>query len=461
MVSSDQVDYIRQQLAAGVERGDLIKALMGNGWGPVDIDDLFARVSVAPVVASPATMLTPVPSAPGPMPMSPPPALASSKGMMVVAAIVLLVGGGVATYAYVQKIGPFAHPPYAEDNLISGLLSSATNIQTSSYAFSGSLAVGPRDEGVTPFAPSLSEDGDKPFLAKLGESMRMLPAELAVSISIAATSAWTDATADWKFNMNVTGDFGDLSFKVDADALKKDKIYYFRINNIPSLVGAYFSSIKGQWVKADPDSPSLQSSSYYNEFKSLIDKIPELEKDYKENREDAVEAFKKIVRVADETRFLTFVRPPQSEKVDGRLLYRYEVEMRKDSAIAFYKKMAEEALTDARINNAKLFNDPEMIEYLESEEFAEVLDYYNQYTDFTIWVDPAGFPAIVQFTMRVIPPDTATQLAEKQINITWKLTISDVNVPVQITAPEDAKPIEEVIEQVDKNSASSKSATKK
>lgn len=62
-----------------------------------------------------------------------------------------------------------------------------------------------------------------------------------------------------------------------------------------------------------------------------------------------------------------------------------------------------------------------------------------------VWVDTAGFPVIVENTMRIIPPDTAVQLKEKQINIIFKLAITNINTPVTITAPTDAVPIETIL----------------
>lgn len=63
----------------------------------------------------------------------------------------------------------------------------------------------------------------------------------------------------------------------------------------------------------------------------------------------------------------------------------------------------------------------------------------------TLWVDASGFPAIVQYTMRVVPPDTAVALKNKQINVTFKLSLSNINQPVQIDAPSGAKPIADLM----------------
>ncbi|MHB8710073.1 MAG: hypothetical protein ACYC6X_00790 [Minisyncoccota bacterium] len=300
---------------------------------------------------------------------------------------------------------------------------------------------------------SVPAEPPKPFLMQMGEMMRFLPPEIAASVSAAATTDWSKGSmADWKFNIDATGDFGDLSYKVDADALKKGTDYYFRINNMPSLFGDALSSLKGQWVVADASS-SAATSSYANggELQFIASQLPTAEKSYKEERAQVAASLKALAASADAVHLFSFKNPPQSDQVDGRSLYRYDLEVNKDAILAFYKKVVDEANTNADLKNLGIFDDPGMIEYLQSDEFSQTFDYYNKNTTLTLWVDPQGFPAVVQYTMRVVPPDTATQLSGKQVNITWKLTLSNINQPVDIAVPTNAKPIQDLINQFEKN----------
>lgn len=290
----------------------------------------------------------------------------------------------------------------------------------------------------------------KPLFVQLSEAMRFLSPDVSGSLSVSAATDWrtTDA-ASWKFNVSAAGDFGDLSFKVDADALKKDTSYYFRINNMPSLFGD-LSSIKGQWVKVD-SAASTTASNSWNQFQYVAARLPEAEKSYKENRAQAAAALRRLAEFADSVHLLIFKGAPHSEKVDGRLLYRYDLEANKEAILPFYTQVAEEANTNDSLRGLSLFDDPGMVEYLRSDEFAQVFDYFNKNTSLTLWVDPQGYPAKLVFTMRVVPPDTATQLAAKQVNLTWELGLSDINEFVDITPPSDAKPIQELVSALDKN----------
>lgn len=292
----------------------------------------------------------------------------------------------------------------------------------------------------------LSTEPPKPFLISLGEMMQYLPGELQATVGVSAQSEWKNENADWKFNVDAEGDFGDLTYKINVDALKKDALYYFRVNNIPSLFMSSLPIEKGQWVKIDPSLATSTDSYSYNQFSSFASSLESGEKQYKEERAQLVEFMKKMVIFADEEKLARFKNPPHSETVDGQLLYRYDIETRKEALLPFYKKLVAEAQANKGTTYSKLLNDPGMIDYLESEEFSQVFDYVQKNTTTTLWVDTRGYPARLEYSMRIVPLDTATSLKDKQVRVTWTMTFSDINKPVDIQEPKDAKPLQEVID---------------
>ncbi|HAO64991.1 TPA: hypothetical protein DCQ44_03360, partial [Candidatus Taylorbacteria bacterium] len=84
----------------------------------------------------------------------------------------------------------------------------------------------------------LPTEPPKPILVQLGEMMRSLPADVKVSFDAGAQADFTNIStmANWLAQFNAEGSFGDLSYKVNAEARKKDSNYYVRINNIPCLL---------------------------------------------------------------------------------------------------------------------------------------------------------------------------------------------------------------------------------
>lgn len=288
----------------------------------------------------------------------------------------------------------------------------------------------------------MSSEPPKPFLVEASESMEYIPADLNAKASFTISyETKSDATPDYSLNFDAEGDFGDLTYKINADALKKTTDYYFRINNFPgiflSFLGEGFGSIKGKWVKISPDS----TSKYGEEYGKGIEKIEEA---YKENKEKISNLIKKIVTIADQEKLIVFKNKPKSEKIDGRDLIRYDLKLRKEAFLAFYIKLDEELKKDSELSTYWTGVDESLLEYLKSEEFSQTFDYIDRNNNFTLWTDKQGFPAILQNTMRVVPADNATQLKDKQVNVTFRVLIDNINEPLEIQTPAESITIEEL-----------------
>ncbi len=505
--------------------------------------------------------------------------------IVVVAVFIFILLSGVG-YSYYEKIGPFSPASYSEANFFSEISKKITEIKSSTYSFSGSLNVVPRDKDAVPFTLKVSNEAElkkqyfydsqrandassilsalrsnavsynyttkttvtkpypqniknifsgnssyyqsksvvdpetnneyeykvtengknfeltvnfdtdgaiqsikkygyvatttlvsghkvtftkdsssyiyfsteppKPFLVQLGEYLKALPADVNASMSFGASTDLKDSgPADWKFNFDATGDFGDLTYKVNAEALKKDADYYFKINNIPSLFGD-LSNVKGKWIKIPGDeATSTPNSPYsYSVLSYLKTSIATTEKSYKENRAKSFKLLKKAIEVADEVKLISFRSNPRSEKVDGRQLIKYEITVNRDALVPYYKRLEEEINKNSDFKDYKSYVDQGLIDYLQSDEFKEVFDYVDNNNQFVIWTDESGLPAMVQDTFRVVPPDTATQLADKQVNLVFKLSINDINKKVNIEAPKDFTLIDKFISDFEKNTGS-------
>src|SRR5690606_22481591 len=118
------------------------------------------------------------------------------------------------------------------------------------------------------------------------------------------------------------GDFGDLTYKVNVDAMKKNLDYYFRINNFPSILAMFtgdLSLYKGQWIKVSTDvATSSKQINRYSIFGSLAGELPEFEKSYKENKEKMTKFWKEVIKIADEEKIVLFRSSPRNETIDGR-----------------------------------------------------------------------------------------------------------------------------------------------
>lgn len=89
----------------------------------------------------------------------------------------------------------------------------------------------------------------------------MIPPDMKAKIAVGASvESKSQVMADWSFNIDAEGDLGDMTYKVNVDALRKDDTYYFKINNIPSIfLFGQLASAKGKWLMLSTH-PEMQAS---------------------------------------------------------------------------------------------------------------------------------------------------------------------------------------------------------
>jgi hypothetical protein len=555
MINNELVSYIKVLQSKQTPLDVIEKNLLGAGWTQADISEALAFISKTNTSTVPVVP----PSVGAPSVKSP---HHHSTLIAVIAIGIILIAGGA--YAYMAGLIPFSSSAaYSEQNLFSGILEKSSSINTSSYSFSGSLDVVPREAGAKPFVMTSPEDETlknkyrndvtrstdlqgilgalrynlsstsypatlqniknngygyanfsttdpatakaysytsidggkdfalkvtfetqeaisqirdsynfdatktkiegktvtftkdssanlyfssnvpKPLLLELTDMAKSLPNQFKVDGTISARTNWqVDTISDWAFNLDANGDFGDLQYKFNIDALKKAKDYFFKVNNMPSIFLGSFSDVKGVWIKISPDEEGEDNSGGFNIFSSITDEFIENEQSYKENRAETTKLLNMAAKFADEEKLFSFKNEPKKESLDGRVVYRYELQFNKGSILPFYQKLLNEA---SQTKNFKsVFEDSGFLEYLQGKEFEAIFDYYQENTSITLWTDEEGFLAGMEYIIRLVPPDEAEHLKDKQVYITITAKVSDINKPITIEAPADAKNIKDI-----------------
>ncbi len=289
-------------------------------------------------------------------------------------------------------------------------------------------------------------EGQQPtFFESMSAFAQFLPPEINIQGSVdVALSRGDDINPwKWKFMLDGSGDVGDLTYKINIEALKDDLAYYFKINNFPALGLTGLMPPKGQWIRLS--SEDIESEAMNFGFVDQSEMV-EMEEDFKVQQEQALEFTKKIIQYADEEKLLSFKQKPQKSTENGRVLYRYDLAIRQEAVLPFYQKLADEAVLNPELFEDTLFTDPEYVTYLESEEFSQMFEYFDQNVDFVLWVDAEGFPAKYQVTTRIVPGDEVISFRDKQLIFEVAFEIRDINVPIQIETPTDSKTYEEILE---------------
>jgi len=453
MLDNNLLDQVRSLRAQGLS-SEAVRAnlhVVGN-WTDDEITQALISPDVNPVQGTPSapTPTSPAQTAPTsiqqvervvptqqPVTESASPVSPSARSnhvymkVAVLSLVALLVLGGAY---YVWGKGLVAGGAYREDNILSGLIAKYADIHSSTYTSSISIKMVERDRGAEPLPPEEVAEDNYSF-----DMISFLPRELELNGFLSMSADWQGKDlADWKFNVGGDGDLGDLTYKINIDGIQKDGEMYIKINNFPIIpfLGD-LSVLKGQWIKIGDSSSSPQDLFGFSNYSSSEQKT------YKETHDEVVAFLTRAAALSDENHLLK-ISGSKNVEVDGRSLARYDVTLRKDSLLPIYEELKKDYESSANLYIASYFKG-DTSEYLASQRFSDVFNYWDKNAELALYVDQDGNPAIVEYKMRIVPPDSATQLSDRQADVIFRLIISDINKKVDIETPKDAKSFEDAM----------------
>jgi hypothetical protein len=558
MITQTILDYIKSQLDQGVDQNKIKADLMANGWSESDLQQALSSLH--------ASSQTPIPNNVPTPPSNNVVIHKFNKLPLLIVSIVIVLLIAIGASAYIFGINPFSKTPYSENNFVSGLLKSFSEMKSGTYKVSGSVQVVEREVDIKPFEIKINDSEElklkfmrdydraenvryilnqlqnpktvlpaslksisstnsyykinindpltklpydykvikggqdfelrvkfetreaisamnksigynksKPnpvvngqevtftretysyfylsqippvtFFESLNQSLQFMPVDMNVVFSLAVTSDWgsSGSKPEWKINLDATGDLGDLTYKANADTLKKGDVYYLRINNIPALFG--FGIPKGQWLTLDPKELAKKSDGGVSYMPISPDTISDFEEQYGKEKAKVVELIRRIAKIADEEGVLAFKNNVKKEKRDDQWLYRYDLVIVQDKIVPFYKRLIKESQGSGDLIDTALATDS-YLEQLESQEFKDIINYLSKSSSITFWIDNSGYLVSAEYSLKVAPPDDNVRPKDKQVVFTSKLEISDINKTIKIESPSGARPINEVFEEM-------------
>lgn len=283
----------------------------------------------------------------------------------------------------------------------------------------------------------MSSTPPQSFVESLSELAGMLASDFNVSgeLITAGTKPKVEGElGDMMFQIDAQGDLDDLTYRVNAELRLVDGIFYFIVNNLPGPFATIIQ--KGQWMSWTPG----------EEFDFIIDPS-QIEEVYKENAAAYTAYQNLILSLSDETGLFKFVQQPKLVFVDGRILYEYELQVRKEAILPFYQKLEEEVAKDEQLAELLPFVNDETRVMLEGDSFGKIVDYYADNSSMLVWVKQDGTPVKVSYSLRVIPPDTNSVMDEKQLMLALDYSFRKVNEEIIIEAPDGAKDMSTMFEE--------------
>ncbi len=443
---------------------ELRQALLSAGIAEIDLPLATAFFRAGSWREAPSSPFTPSPAAapsvapaevkPSPNFSTPPViSLRPHRGGLIfglILLVIVLLGGGYLAYAYFQGMPPFGQAPYTEENIVPKIAAGFKSIQTAKQVVNVNLNLVPRDPGAKPFVPKVtSAPGRRPLLVELGQLLRLAPQNLNFGTSFTSSFKRGDGllSSDWQTGVTFNGTFDDFNFEAELEARHVADDYYFIVNKFPSFFFlSLFSPIKGKWVHVTPEDLTATTSRSSISFFGGGEKLSQLEAEYAKRREEGVKDFELMTQLALEEKFFQILGRPTMEKVAGERLYRYQLVIDREAGVRYLKKLAEEFNKQPSETQAKYSAGlMKTVQYLESEDFIEAYKYFMDNTGLFVWADEAGLARQVEYRLRLVPPDTATQLSDKQLLITLTSRFENINEPLVVPIPEAAMPFQEAL----------------
>ncbi|MDE1941401.1 MAG: hypothetical protein KGI66_04740, partial [Patescibacteria group bacterium] len=278
----------------------------------------------------------------------------------------------------------------------------------------------------------------KPTILALSDYMDSMPSTILFTASLSGTyeRPQNALPSNSQAVLDVSGTFDDLSVSADVEVRKVASDYYVIVNKFPSILFlSLLSPIKGKWVKISPASSTAPGAAPGGLFSGWSQSLNSTQKSFSDNGKMAAQDLRTLASIADQTHALKFSGDPVKDQIDGALAYRYDLVLEKQDLLAFLQALAAEQAKPGHSPGFSTFPASSMIQYLESSDSGPTMDFLSKNMFFTVWVDAQGMPIQERFRFRMVPPDSASQLAGKQVDLTFTATFSDINKPISVQAP--------------------------
>ncbi len=298
------------------------------------------------------------------------------------------------------------------------------------------------------------------FLALMAKSSQYLPPELSAHMGVAflvakQTSSSTIPDLDVSFDTDL--ELGDMSYKLAADLRKVDENFYLRVRNIPGIILSLMPFPKNTWVVVTPHDIANASTTpndlataflsgfvegFANAAAAQSTSTPTAPSSLEEDEgKEAREALRAALLYAAEERLVRFRTEPTMVLENEKTLFQYDLLLDRDVFVKVLDRLFSDPLLTKDMDEE---DKTKVLEFIHGDEYAGIFDAFATNTSYILYVDEQGFPVRFEMSMRIVPPDTAEQLAGKQLRFTLSFGLDEINTPVAIEVPADARPMSEM-----------------
>lgn len=344
------------------------------------------------------------------------------------AGIVVLAGGGIGYVAYSQ--GYFSLPflkPNA-DTLADNMIASITHIKNAHYGIRVRLQTEPRARNAQPLTKNLNTNlgeviPENRWMFPLLDQetlLRSIPTDLVLD---AGMTVYTDMEAGNGGNGTVTLDGsyagGDATLDAAIEARKIGDTVYMYVSKFPALFVFDFSSIKNRWIEIKKgDAESFLSFDFANN----------------ENSKKTAAIAQDTLRAVFSRGLLTLDQKLPAETIAGTKTEHYRLTAHPEALSNVYRDIIEAA----KKRGEKTGQLDAMVKNLNDPQTKDLLKNVTEHSTYELWIEPrTGLPRQTRWTVVLIPPDSLERLKDKQLSLSFQLTLEHANQRVTIEKPQD------------------------
>lgn len=289
-----------------------------------------------------------------------------------------------------------------------------------------------------------------------GALVQFLPERFKGNLSFSGVMGAEEGVPDSRSSISSEVDWGDMVFKVGAEAIVKDEDLYARVNNFPSIPLLNIDPIREKWIR-------ITKEDLEEEFElaqMLGDSV--LREGSQGDSEDVEKAIGILADALMQHNPLMLKESPRTEQLeDGRAAVRYSLGLNAEKVADFVEYLTTELVRafDEKGEWERFEADLQReLAYLKSDGFVQLAEYLNKNAEFIVWLDrKENFP--IQLSQRIVyvadPNAESVNLffggsgggsLNSQLVYSTRLTLSDINKTIDIQAPVEFMTPEEAME---------------
>lgn len=350
--------------------------------------------------------------------------------------VVIMIGGVVlANYEGYLDI---SFLPSKKDKIVSEMMSAMQTIKKAKYTVSMSTKAEPWDGVHQPIEANINSEFpvDQSMVSGMFKDMQL---ELNVESYFDVDQAKTDLK-----NMNgyvkLSGVYGQgvNQMGINLEFRKIGEDIYGVLGDYPMLISTFvpqISELKGKWIK-------LSGDSEYGKYLDMVYQNQDLF-----SSSDATDSY----NLAFKSGFIKLGKKLSSETLDGTETSHYQIEMDMDNFDDMYAQMIaqfaemQNKTTDSNLQDIKISDlNPEELMTAETKKGLEQL---LENMDIEIWFgDNDQIMRRMKASMFMVLPEAQRTDEVGQVRYDIVMNMSDINKSIEITAPESAMTITEVID---------------